>query len=70
MSPAPPPSSTRRRFLATSLGTALLGTGCQPAPRSDAISGGFTGINQALGHLLQSPKTWPTPGVTRAAPGC
>jgi len=67
MSPKPPTpftSSTRRRFLASGLGTALLGAGCQPKPGTEAISGGFTGINLGLGHLLQNPKFWPSPGVT------
>jgi len=64
MSPTPPTPSTRRRFLLSSLGAAMLGTGCQPAPGAAAISGDFTGINQGLGHLLQSPRTWPAPSVT------
>ncbi|MFZ4624855.1 MAG: FAD-dependent oxidoreductase [Rhodoferax sp.] len=48
----------RRDFLAT---TALPLLACD---QPEAISGSFVGVNLDRGHLLQSGKTWPTPGST------
>ncbi|WP_367849306.1 FAD-dependent oxidoreductase [Rhodoferax sp. WC2427] len=49
----------RRHFLAT---TALPLLGC--APTQD-ITGGFTGIHHARGHLLREARAWPAPNTTR-----
>ncbi|BCO25279.1 hypothetical protein MIZ03_0139 [Rhodoferax lithotrophicus] len=52
----------RRQFLSTAL---LPLAGCQPQADVSHISGGFTGIGHARGHLLQQTPTWPTPSRTR-----
>ena len=59
------PGLQRRSVL--SAGVASLLTACNPWPDADAgndhITGGFTGINEARGHLLRDTKTWPEPAV-------
>jgi len=53
----------RRQFLATS---ALPLLGCAPQGEATAhISGGFTGVDHARGHLLRSATTWPAPSRIR-----
>lgn len=52
----------RRLFLATATASALPLLGCKA---SADITGGFTGVAQARGHLLQQPQTWPLPSLTR-----
>ena len=49
----------RRHFLAS---TALPLLGCTPTRE---ITGGFTGIDHARGHLLRDARTWPAPSTTR-----
>ena len=59
------PGLQRRSVL--SAGAASLLSACKPWLDADAnngdISGGFTGINAARGHLLRDTKTWPIPVV-------
>jgi predicted NAD/FAD-binding protein len=61
------PGLQRRSVLATGVAS-LLGA-CKPWLEADAgndhISGGFTGINYARGHLLRDTQTWPAPAVRR-----
>ena len=60
--PAPPSKSCgiqRRHFLAA---TALPLIGCE---KPWDISGGFTGINHARGHMLRDRTAWPAPSSTR-----
>jgi predicted NAD/FAD-dependent oxidoreductase len=53
---------SRRHFLATSAAASAALVGCH-ADRQ--IQGGFTGINDARGHLLRDTKSWPAPSVLR-----
>ncbi len=61
-------SGLRRRSL-LGAGVASLLSACQPGldanTDNDHILGGFTGINDARGHLLRDTKTWPIPAVQR-----
>ncbi len=63
-----PLNFNRRHFLTAAV---LPLWSCQPQEPNAHISGGFTGINFARGHLLQAPKSasaaapWPAPSVTR-----
>ena len=52
----------RRQFLSTAL---LPLAACQPQADVSHISGGFTGIGHARGHLLQKAQAWHTPSRTR-----
>ena len=56
---------SRRRFVLASMGAAWANTGCQTADDTTHISGGFTGISHARGHLLRDGKAWPAPATTR-----
>jgi len=60
-----PESSGRRRFLLTGAGLTLAGSGCQQRDPLAHIAGGFQGIDDVRGHLLQSARSWPAPAVTR-----
>ena len=60
----------RRHFLtaAASAATAVLSSGCDPAPRT--LAGGFAGIDMARGHQLRdllAQGTLPAPAVVRRA---
>ncbi len=58
----------RRRFLLSGAAAALPLLGCQPVGGTAHIAGGFTGVDLARGHLLQTMgtgKTWPIPTLTR-----
>jgi hypothetical protein len=60
----------RRQFLtaAASAATAVLSSGCDPAPRT--LAGGFAGIDMARGHQLRdllAQGTLPAPAVVRRA---
>ncbi len=63
----PDPGLQRRSVLGAGLAS-LLGA-CQPWGDADAgnghITGGFTGIDHARGHLLRDTKAWPAPAVQR-----
>lgn len=50
---------TRRAAL---VGAAGLLAGCERAPE---IEGGFAGMNDERGHLLRTPREWPSPAVSR-----
>jgi len=71
MMPARPVSSDfpktprRRDFLLTGAAAALAGSACQPHDPLAHIAGGFNGIDDTRGHLLQSARNWPPPAVTR-----
>jgi predicted NAD/FAD-dependent oxidoreductase len=58
----------RRRSL-LGAGVASLLSACQPGfdaeASNDHITGGFSGVNDARGHLLRDTKTWPIPAVQR-----
>ena len=59
------PGLQRRTLLGA--GLASLVTACQPWLDADAgnahITGGFTGIDHARGHLLRNTQVWPAPAV-------
>jgi predicted NAD/FAD-dependent oxidoreductase len=61
------PGLQRRSLLGA--GVASLISACKPGLDADTgnarISGGFTGINDARGHLLRDTKTWPAPAAQR-----
>jgi heterodisulfide reductase subunit A-like polyferredoxin len=50
----------RREFLASASSLPLLG-----CTRPQEMTGGFTGIDMARGHLLRERRTWPAPSTTR-----
>jgi monoamine oxidase len=56
-----------RRSLLCGLGAVTLLAACKPwlaaDPGNGHITGGFTGINDARGHLLRDTKAWPAPSV-------
>ncbi len=64
------PLNLNRRHFLTAAALPLLS--CQPQEPNAHITGGFTGINYARGHMLQAPKgasasaPWPSPAVTRS----
>jgi monoamine oxidase len=55
----------RRHFLATSAAAAAAAASLAGCDAAHDIVGGFTGIDQARGHLLRDTKTWPAPAVQR-----
>jgi predicted NAD/FAD-dependent oxidoreductase len=60
-----PESPGRRRFLLTGVGVALAGSGCHQHDPLAHIAGGFSGIDDKRGHLLQTARSWPIPAITR-----
>ncbi len=54
----------RRRFLLGSASAVFGLAGCEPREALAHIEGGFTGIDAQRGHVLQTPRPWPSPAVT------
>lgn len=55
----------RRDFLLQGMGAALACSGCQLRDPLAHIAGGFNGVDDTRGHLLQTARGWPMPAVTR-----
>jgi len=59
------PPWARRNVLLSGLGAALATVSCQPRDPLAHIAGGFNGIDDSRGHLLQTARSWPAPAITR-----